>query len=471
MLFNLCKNSVGICRTQYRPQVLAAASVTLLTFCHGICLGWFAPMLAKLQSPNGSPLDFNASVEEGSWLGALICLGAIVGSAVFGQLLDIIGRKGCIYGLAIPHICFWLLTYFAQSIEYLYAARFCAGMTGGGTYVVIPIFIGEIVDPIIRGRLTSLFTLALNTGMLIGNILSSHVPYHLIPMVVISLPLLYLLLETFFPESPTYLLHKEQEENAEKSFKFYYNYQALNKQDVAQLNVKFSDLRNSVMEQKTQTEVVTWRDFFTKQAIRAFGLGIILMLMNVFTGSFALLNYMSSIFVVIQTDIDPNTNTIIIGVVQIIGTVSAINLVDRYGRKFLLIISNASMGICLAAFGMYAFFAEETSVDLSAYRSWLPLLIMTFIIFACNIGIIPVTFVVLVEILPAKIRSKAMSICLSFLSVCTFTLLKVFPSFMHTFGLSATMWACATFAALALFFISIFLPETKGKSMNSDNLK
>lgn len=259
--------------------------------------------------------------------------------------------------------------------------------------------------------------------MLAGFTLSSNVPYHIIPLVVISLPLLFLLIETFFPETPTFLLYREQEEKAEKSFKFYQSYKAGNKEDIETFNAKFSELRDSVLAQKSQTDVVTWRDFgectiyltvtyiikppFTstvsKRALRTLGMGIMLMIINVFTGSFALLNYTSSIFFAIETDIHPNTNTTIIGVVQIIGTITAIILVDRYGRKILLMFSTAAMGICLAGFGLYAFFAEETSVDLTPYRSWLPLLFMALIILSANVGVIPVTFVVLVEILPAKV--------------------------------------------------------------------
>ncbi|XP_036224881.2 facilitated trehalose transporter Tret1 [Bactrocera oleae] len=469
MLLNLCKNSQGVFRAEFRTQLLAAASVTIITFCHGIGLGWFAPMLFKLQTPAESPLDFEVSVEQGSWMGALVCLGSLIANVFFGYLLDIIGRKACIYCLAVPHICFWFLVYFAQSIEYLYAARFLGGMTGGGNYVVIPIFIGEIVDPAIRGRLTSLFTLTLNSGMLMGFTLSSNVPYHTIPLLVISLPLLFLLIETFFPETPTYLLHRAQVEKAEKSFKFYQGLNAASKQDTDKCNAKFSELRDAVMSQKLQTDVVTWRDFFSKRAMHALSMGSLLIIINVFSGSFAILNYTSSIFDAVKTDIHPNTNTTIIGVVQIIGTITAIILVDRYGRKMLLMLSTASMGICLAAFGMYAFFAEETSVDLTPYRSWLPLLLMALIILAANVGVIPVTFVVLVEILPPKIRSKGASFCLALLSILTFILIKVYPPFMQAFGLSASMWACASFAALGLFYIAIFLPETKGKSMSKED--
>lgn len=78
--------------------------VTIITFCHGTGLGWFAPMLFKLQTPSETPLDFVVSVEQGSWMGALVNLGGFTGNVLFGLLLDLIGRKACIYSLALPHI-------------------------------------------------------------------------------------------------------------------------------------------------------------------------------------------------------------------------------------------------------------------------------------------------------------------------------------------------------------------------------
>lgn len=137
----------------------------------------------------------------------------------------------------------------------------------------------------------------------------------------------------------------------------------------------------------------------------ALGTGIVLMVLNIFSGSFALINYMSSIFSATKTELHPDVNTIIIGVIQVIGTYTATILVDRYGRKVLMIISTSGMGIGMAAFGMYAFFSEETDVDLSFYSHWLPLLLMSIIIFLANVGIISVTFVVLVEIMPPKVSN------------------------------------------------------------------
>ncbi|XP_073824940.1 facilitated trehalose transporter Tret1-like isoform X2 [Musca autumnalis] len=441
----------------------------MISLAHGIGLGWLSPMLPKLQSASATPIDFTVNVDESSWIGALISVGGVIGNISFLLIFDRWGRKVAIYGLAFPHMCLWLLLYFAESVEYLYVARICGGLTGGGIFIVIPIFIGEIADPSIRGRLLSIFALSMNLGILFGFILSSYVHYHIIPLVVSPLPCLYLLAAIQFPDTPQFLLRKGLYTEALKSFLFYKNI-ACDKEAAikAEIQRQFEDLKLLILHQQNQSSSITCSDFFNKKSLIAICSGVVLMLLNMFCGSFALVNYMSSIFAAIKTELHPDINTIIVGVVQVIGAYIATILVDRYGRKVLLLVSTSGMGVGLAAFGIYAFFAEETEVDLSLYSHWLPLLLMGFIIFIANVGILSVTVVVLVEILPSKIRSIASSFCLALLSLFAFIVLRIFPLSMHYFGLSATMWFCATICAFGLFYISLCLEETKGKSMDEN---
>ncbi|CAD6997381.1 unnamed protein product [Ceratitis capitata] len=104
----------GFFSREFRMQALAAASVNIITYCNGISIGWFAPMLAKFQSPTETPLNFVVNVGESSWMGALIGVGGLTGNIFFGLLMDVIGRKACIYLVAVPHMCLWVLVYFAK---------------------------------------------------------------------------------------------------------------------------------------------------------------------------------------------------------------------------------------------------------------------------------------------------------------------------------------------------------------------
>ncbi|XP_017966000.1 facilitated trehalose transporter Tret1-like [Drosophila navojoa] len=459
----------GIFKQEFRRQLQVTLSVIVITLSHGIGLGWFSPMLPKLQSESKTPLDFVVDVHEGSWVGSIVCLGGVTGNFLFAYIMSCFGRKVAIYGLAVPNTLIWFLFYFANSVELLYVARFCAGITGGGMYVVLPIFIGEIADQSIRGRLCSFFTLALNMGILLGFIIASHVPYHVIPFIVIALPFCYLLLTARLPESPQQLLRWGREEDAKRALKYYCNCDGPtpSKESERAYQKQFEDMRDALQQQTKDSgnEGLTMSDFYNKRALKAIVTGLILMTGNIFTGTFAFINYMSNIFERVHTQLEPNTNTIIIGAVQIVGTLASIYLVDRHGRKILLIVSCVGCALGTSAFGVYAFYAEETDADLSAYSAWLPVTIMALNIFIANVGIISVTMVVLVEVLPQKIRSVASSFCFGGLSCLAFASVKTFPLMMEYFGLAASMWSCTAVSILCLFYAVVFLEETKNRSI------
>lgn len=138
-------------------------------------------------------------------------------------------------------------------------------------------------------------------------------------------------------------------------------------------------------------------------SLKAFFTAFMLMALNQFSGSFAFFNYMSDIFAQTGTDIDPNTCTIIMGVAQITGTCLTMIMVDRFGRKLLMLVSSGGMAVGLIGFGMYIQF---TSIELKLQYNWLPLVIMTCIILIASIGVIALLFTVIVEILPNKVMLR-----------------------------------------------------------------
>lgn len=113
-----------------------------------------------------------------------------------------------------------------------------------------------------------------------------------------------------------------------------------------------------------------------------------------------MVNYMSDIFAQSHSTMDPNTCTIIIGAVQILGTYVTTLLCDICGRKLLMLVSTAGVAISLTGFGFFTQYAREH--DVSEY-SWVPLLLMSMDIFLGNIGLVGCFFVSLVEIFPVKV--------------------------------------------------------------------
>ncbi|XP_055858503.1 facilitated trehalose transporter Tret1-like isoform X3 [Episyrphus balteatus] len=421
-------------------------------------------MLLALQTID-SPLPFEITVLQASWVGSLISLGGLCGNIAFGILINWIGRKKCVYLVAVPHIGFWIMVYFATDVSHLYMARLFGGFAGGGIYVLIPIFVSEIADAKVRGRLGSLFCFSLNVGILSGYIIASHIPYLVIPCLVVILPILYLLLAIHFPETPQHLLHKGLVDDAEKSLKFYKNYQGSSKINDQKFSTDFNELKLSVQCTDDKKEV-SYKDFLSKRSLKALCSGVVLAFVNSSSGVFVILNYSSMIFAETHSTMDPNTNTIIIGAVQIVGSYCATVLVDRHGRKILMLLSTSGMFLGLTTIGAYSYFAD--TIDLTS-MSWLPVVIISFVIFSANIGVVAVTFVLLVEVLPPKIRSLGSTFCLVLMSVFVFTVLKLFPILMVIIGLAGVMWICASISGFGFLYVLLFLRETKGKSLDDDN--
>lgn len=126
------------------------------------------------------------------------------------------------------------------------------------------------------------------------------------------------------------------------------------------------------------------------------------MCLNVFSGGLLMLNYASNIFKQSGSDFDPNTSAIVMITLQMLGTFVAVFLIDRVGRRILLIASTIGCGTGLTLMGTFIFLSHE-GYDLSDL-SWVPVASLSMAVFMAAIGLMPLIFVVLGEVLPSKVR-------------------------------------------------------------------
>ncbi|KAH8340749.1 hypothetical protein KR059_005904 [Drosophila kikkawai] len=434
-----------------------------MTLTHGIAVGWLSPSLRLLGSDH-SPLGDPLTITEASWVGSLIGLGSMTGNIVFGLLIDRLGRKLCMYFLAIPNMMYWILIYTAQDVTYLYAGRFLAGMSGGGCYVVLPIFIAEIADNSVRGALSSMAMMYVSMGMMVGFALASYLSYYLMPCIIIALPVVFMLAIFGLAETPQFLLRRGQDAKAEKSFYFYKNLRpppAGDKEsshhDAAK--IEFDTFRLQVLSGGV-TESITWRDFINAPTLKIFGLIFVLIVCNQLSGSFAIFNYTSHIFAELGNKLDPNTSTIVVGAAQLVGIFCAVALVDRLGRRVLLLTSMGGMGLGELTIALLKTFASEEFLD---QNGWLPLVIMCLVAAIASLGVIALIFVIIIELLPAKIRSIGTSLSMATFSGFIFVALKIYPIMINDHGLAATMFMSAGMCFFGFVVLGLLLPETKGR--------
>ncbi|XP_021700715.1 facilitated trehalose transporter Tret1-2 homolog isoform X1 [Aedes aegypti] len=345
--------------------------------------------------------------------------------------------------------------------------RFLSGFGGGVCYMINPMFIAEIAEDRIRGQLGSTLVFSSNLGLLIMYILGASVPYNIVPYVLIVLPVVFLLGFTTIPDTPFHFMRQNKYQRSESSLKFYRGYPSDTKHVSVEFQQELLRLKDSYGNEKqiAQKSQITWNDLSTPHARKAFLIGISLMAFNQFCGCFAMLNYTASIFAESGSTLSANMSAIVTGSMQMVGSYCSTLLVDRVGRKLLLIFSGTGMAIGLSIFSGYSY-AKTLGHDVDSF-SWLPLVCFSFVIFIASIGVLPLPFLVLAELVPQKIKELIFSSCMSISWLFAFIAVKYFSTLFDLLGMHGTMLVFAVCSTSGVLFVAFVVPETKGKSFEA----
>ena len=195
---------------------------------------------------------------------------------------------------------------------------------------------------------------------------------------------------------------------------------------------------------------------------RALKIGLVLALVNILSGCFALINYTAEIFMESGSSLSPNMSAIVVGVIQLAGSCVSTVVVDKVPRKVLYFISCVGTMFGLIAFGLHGYL--KLSLNVSMFN-WVPIASLSFVIFIASIGLLPLTFIMLSEVLPQQIRSFGVSFCTGILWFLAFLLLRFFSTIVALLQLYLCMWIFSGFVFFGMVFVIFFVPETKNKSM------
>lgn len=452
-------------RNSVKYQCYATICANLMSVGYGALCGWSSASFLVLQS-DYSPLESGPmTIEETSWVGSILCIGGLLGNILFGWMSNVFGRKVPMLLVVIPQVLSWIFVIFAKNPIYLGISRFLGGIAGGATFILIPLYITEIAEDRIRGSLGSCLVLSCNIGLLLAFVLGNYLDYYIIPYVYLSLPLLFLVAFAFLPESPPYLLKSRKEKEAEKALRYFRNLRRISQEPPEHFKAEMEKLKNEFMEDdKNRDELpVSWRDFCNPTARKVMCIGVALMALNQFCGCFAMINYTASIFAESGSNLSPNSSAIIVGVIQLIGSYVSTFLVDKAGRKILITISAIGTGLGLITLGLYTY-VKTLGFDVSPY-GWVPIASFSFVIFIASWGVLTLPFLVLSEIMPPRIRSLGTSLCMSILWVFAFLMLKYLPIMTKILQMHGCMFIFATCSFAGAIFVMLFVPETKGKSL------
>jgi len=390
------------------------------------------------------------SIQEG-WAVSVVLIGCMFGAGISGTISDRIGRKRFMLFSAVLFLVSAVGCALPRTMAEFVIFRFIGGLGIGSASILAPLYISEIAPARIRGALVSVNQLAIVTGILLAYFVNwafagvgpSNWRWMYAAGALPSVIFFFLLLRV--PESPRWLVKQGRESEALGVLS------RVNTADLAAAEV-------SSIKEALAMEKGSLAELFNRGFRRALLIAVVLAILQQITGINAVLYYAPRIFERAGfTRMSAIGQSTIVGFVNILFTIVAIALVDRVGRKPLLLTAAGGMGISLLLLGA-AFKSEAFSGPLI-----LGLILLYIAFFAMAMG--PIVWVVMAEIFPTRMRGSAMAIATVILWVSDFAVTLSFPVIADRLNESTAFWLYAAMCAVDFVFMLAFLPETKGKTL------
>ncbi|AIR06028.1 MULTISPECIES: sugar porter family MFS transporter [Cedecea] len=399
--------------------------------------------------------DFAITSHTQEWVVSSMMFGAAVGAIGSGWLSFKLGRK---YSLMIGAVLFVLgslCSAFAPNVEVLIVSRVLLGLAVGVASYTAPLYLSEIAPEKIRGSMISMYQLMITIGIL-GAYLSdtafSYTESWRWMLGVITLPALLLLVGVFFlPDSPRWFAAKRRFHDAERVL--------LRLRDTsAEAKRELEEIRESLKVKQSGWSLFKDNSNFR----RAVFLGVLLQVMQQFTGMNVIMYYAPKIFEIagFANTTQQMWGTVIVGLINVLATFIAIGLVDRWGRKPTLVLGFMVMAVGMGVLGTMLHIGIHSQ---GAQYFAIAMLLMFIVGFAMSAG--PLIWVLCSEIQPLKGRDFGITCSTATNWIANMIVGATFLTMLNTLGNANTFWV---YAALNLFFIVLTLwliPETKHVSL------
>jgi sugar porter (SP) family MFS transporter len=378
-----------------------------------------------------------------------VLIGALAGAAFGGTLADRIGRKKLIIWLGALFSIGAIGTGLSPNVESLVLFRIVLGVAVGGASAIVPLYLSEMAPAAIRGRVASLNTLMNALGILmayvINYVFSSSGRWDWMLLLAIVPSLLLMVGMLFMPESPRWLLQNEREEEARRVL--------LLTRDSDEIDLEIKSIKALKTEEK-----VPLSELFSPLMRPILLVGVGVAIFQQVIGTNTIIYYTPTIL--IDSGIGASSaiaGTIGIGIINVLFTIIGTVLIDRLGRKMLMLIGNIGMSLALGVLGVSTLFFQAPS--------WLLLgcLCLFMVAYSASWGM--VAWVVLAEIFPLKIRGTAIGFASTCLWLANIAVSLSFPVLLESLGSSVLFLFYAVIGIAAFLFVLKFVPETKGKSL------
>ncbi|XP_018395465.1 PREDICTED: facilitated trehalose transporter Tret1-like [Cyphomyrmex costatus] len=459
-------------------EYLTAFNCSIMSLCIGAIIGWDSPSIVKLMAPESS---ISVTVSNVSTLVAMVAIGHILGPIINQLIVDRIGRKKTILFSGMSStVCWGLITiatniwldlkfkYFKYivniniiysiSFAVLYVAKLMGGLCLGQYMCVFTMYIGEIASPSTRGAGGAANTITFNLGILGMFIVAPYLSISTAAAIWLTVSIGFTIAFCFMMESPYYLAMKGKMDEAEEALE-----KLRGKMDVSE---ELQVIVESLCDEK-QRRTGGIRLLLTERAsCRAFIIINLITITHHIGGFFMIIAYGQLLFKSAQLEIvSDHTANVVIGVVQVVSATITIFLVDKLGRKPLILFSGLIAAASNFVIGVFFYAKDYLNADMSAYSAVL-LIAAMLLVFAFNCGLLPMQMIMMSEMFATEI--KALATCLLAVTSGCFSVIAakayILVAVTWNYGHSVPYLAFFVIVTVCTALILRLSPETKGKT-------
>jgi sugar porter (SP) family MFS transporter len=436
---------------QFRRVIFISSIAALGGLLFGYDLGVISGAIVLLKE------KFTLGSFGEGWAAASAVTGCILGALMAGTASNRFGRRLILMFAALFFLISAIGSALPQSLMIFAIFRLIGGIGLGLASTIAPPYIAEVAPAEYRGRLVSLYQLAIVIGTVVVHFINLMISYQGDHQWNVdygwrwmfgseALPaLLFLIFLFFLPESPRWLYQYGQIEKARMLL--------INNLGISRAEMALKEIQESLDSKSGHLS-----DFFKGKLRKILVIGVLIAVFQQFSGINMIMNFATVIFQKAGSGLHMALGqTLTIGIVNLLFTVLAIFLVDKVGRKRLLWIGAIGQAICLTTSG-YIFKNQLFS------GAWVLLPILLYVaFFAATIG--PVVWVVISEIFPNRLRGIGMAVVTFFLWSSNYLNIQLYPIMESKIGIGYSFWVYAILNIMCMAFVLIFVPETKGRTL------